>query len=113
METYCKLFIDSSLDKAMIESESGKLINGKFDGFSVVSELLEIDVQTNDEWNPNEEESENSFLYSWYYADVEPCSDVDMCNYIATISNVVRGLQKLGCKVVPSCDFEEQIASQL
>jgi hypothetical protein len=113
MEAYCKLFIDSALDKPNIESEIGQLINGQFDGFSVVSELLEIDVQTNDEWNPYEEASEDAFLYSRYYADVEPCGDVDMDKYISMISNVVRGLQKLGCKVVPSCDFEEQIAARL
>jgi hypothetical protein len=113
MEPYCKLYIDSTLDKSQIESEIGKFINGEFDGFSVVSELLEIDVQTNEEWKQSDEESGDSFLYSRYYADVEPCADVDMDKYISIVSDVVRGLQKLGCKVVPSCDFEEQIASQL
>lgn len=113
MDTYCKLFIDSVLEKTQIESEIEKLINGKFDGFSVVSDLLEVDVQTNDEWDPSHEQSEDAFLFSRYYADIEPITDADMTNYIAKVSDVVRGLQKVGCKVVPSCDFEEHIAAQL
>jgi hypothetical protein len=113
MDAYCKLFIDSVLEKSQIESEIGRLINGEFDGFSVVSELLEVDVRTNDEWNPSQEQSEDAFLFSRYYADVEPGVDVDMDDYISKVSDVVRGLQKLGCKVVPACDFEEHIAAQL
>ena len=111
VELYCKLFIDSMLDKRDIESAIIKHFAGRFDGFTIICNWAEIDVQKNEEWDPERTSWPAGFLYSKFYADVTPVDGVERLQYITELAKIVRLLRERECLVVPSCDFEEDISA--
>jgi len=109
--TYCKVFINTDLDEASLLSIISQLINGKINNINTItSRYIDLDVISNDEFNEkNTSLPKSGFLFYRYFLDVEPIAGTKYENYLSSLKILINGLRKRGFKVIPSCDFEDEL----
>lgn len=107
---HCKLFIDTSMDRDALIEALKIVLGGEHRFYTLYAPRCELDLSRNDEFRPEADFwLDDNFLFSRYYADVEPCGDVDQAVYIATVSTLLEALWAQGIDVVASCDFEDEL----
>jgi|688.fasta_scaffold582262_2 hypothetical protein len=113
MNYYCKLFIDSKMERDAVVGSIASIVKGSIERYSVSCEVAEIDVRSNEEWDIMRVQDANEFLFYRFYADIEPVVGADFEDYLRLVTSIVRELQASGCAAVPACDFEDSIHAKL
>lgn len=113
MELYCKMFIDSPQSWEQLKTRVCTENQGEDRGFTIYFPWGLFDLRENDEWNPEKVGQPDGFLFSKYYADVEPAEGIDEAEYVRSVANLVSGLRAIGNLVVPACDFEDSLESMI
>uniref|UniRef100_UPI003D21D470 1,4-dihydroxy-6-naphthoate synthase n=1 Tax=Brevibacillus sp. FIR094 TaxID=3134809 RepID=UPI003D21D470 len=104
---YCKLFIDTELDREEVSKLIAKSINGIVHKHQCFSEALDIYVNKNDDFDLEKgTEKRDGFLYYKYFLDIEPQKGSDEEVYINTIGKLLENLWRNGIKAVAASDFE-------
>ncbi|EAZ92764.1 hypothetical protein [Crocosphaera chwakensis] len=107
---YCKVFLDTDINREQLLPLIAKLINGKVSRREIETSIAKISVRTNDDFDENQrEEFPDGFLYYRFFLDIEPLKDTDQKVYIETLSHFLESLWSLNYKVVAACDFEEEL----
>lgn len=110
MNHYCKLFINSSLERSAVVTAIASIVAGSVERFSIACDVAEVDVRVNEEWDAIRVGKTDGFLFYRFYADVEPIEGAKPEDYIGLVAKIIRELQNRGCTVVPACDFEDRLA---
>lgn len=106
---YCRLFIDCELNRDQLTKEAAAISCGKISRFTISSGWGEIDIRENDDWDDTKTENQEGFLFYRFSNDVEPNETIARDCYVTGVIELINGLRSLGCKVVPACDFEDEI----
>jgi len=88
------------------------LLGGSFDGRSLSSEGLLIDLFKNKNATPDHGDSDRAVDWP-FYLEVEPL-DSEACQperFIESIAALLKLLRARGVQSAPSCDFEDQLAN--
>lgn len=109
-DLYCKVFIDTNLSYEELFSRIMNYIGGKKESFSyVVTDWCDMFIQKNKEYNIEQYILDSTdFLYWKYYLDIEP-QNIDECEYIKNIANLLSYLREYCKGVVIACDFEDEV----
>jgi hypothetical protein len=106
-DPYCKIYIDTEMSKSELISYIKSLIKGKVFLRSITSEIVEIDVIQNDDFNSSKRLEEGGFVYYPFYLEIEPIKKKINRKYINEICNLLVNI-KMKCRdAVAACDFEE------
>lgn len=110
---YCKLFIDTKMDKAQLVREFAFITGGRIERYTVISSVAEFDIENNEDFSSSckSDDPLDAFLYYPYYIDVYPNSESNFLAsvYIQHISMVIESLWVKNYKIVAACDFEESL----
>lgn len=110
MDTYCKVFVDTDIQREDLVHTIARILNGAADQWNISTDVCDIDVIKNDEFDEEKVKKESDgFLYSRYYLDIESLEDTVTTSYISEITKLVMNLRKINAKVVPACDFEDAL----
>lgn len=109
-DLYCKVFIDTNLSYEELFSRIMNYVGGKKESFSyVVADWCDMFIQKNKEYNIEQYILDSTdFLYWKYYLDIEP-QNIDECQYIKKITDLLSYLREYCKGVVISCDFEDEV----
>jgi hypothetical protein len=113
MVHYCKVFIDSPQSREELKTHICTENQGEDRGFTVYFAWGLVDLRRNDEWSPEKFGRPDGFLFSKFYADIEPAKDIDESEYVRNVAKFVSSLRATGNLVVPACDFEESLESMI
>jgi len=113
MELYCKVFIDSPQSWEQLKTLVCAENHGEDRGFTIYFPWGWVDLRKNDEWSPEKVGQPDGFLFSKYYADIEPAKEIDEAVYVRNVANLVSSLRATGILVVPACDFEQSLESMI
>ena len=108
-DLYCKLFVESSITRDELTREVASISDGSFERYTIVANWGEVDIRLNDEFDERKIDASDGFLFYRFANDIEPSSSVDRESYLAGVAKLVSCLRSRGYRVVPSCDFEDQI----
>lgn len=109
---YCKVFLETPKDRAWAVAALARFLRGEVQGCTVVSDLLELDLLRNEDFDPHRQAGDDGFLYFRYYLDVVPSQSMlgsRRSDYVTTIASILNLLTCEGCQVVAACDFEEEL----
>lgn len=107
-EFFCKIFIDTDDPKATVISFLAESINGNIEMWSVSNDIFTLGLVRSDDFDDLKRGSiSDGFLFSRYYIEIEPNSNVDSESYIASVSLLLESLWIKGFKAIAACDFEE------
>ena len=108
-DLYCKVFIDTNLSYEELFSRIMNYVDGKKESFSyVVADWCDMFIQKNKEYNVEQYILDSTdFVYWKYYLDIEP-QNIDECQYIKKIANLLSYLRKYCKGVVIACNFEDE-----
>lgn len=109
LELFCKIYLDTDFDRALILPNIREVIGGELEQYSsLANENCNLYVLRNDDFHEHRRnELPDGFLFSRYLIELEPNEDVGAETYITTISRLLEGLWSRGYNAVASCDFEE------
>lgn len=109
---YCKVFIDTNLSYEELFLMIMHYVGGKKESFSyIVTDWCDMSIQKNKEYNIEQYILDSAdFLYWKYYLDIEP-QNIDECQYIKNIANLLSYLREYCKGVVIACDFEDEVNS--
>lgn len=114
---YCQCFLE--LDSFESRGElcawlnrilHGKLIPYPFDSIETPWGIL--DVRRNRSYGISKGTNSDpldDFLYWRYYLDIEPAENVPESAYIQNLRKFIHELKKQGVRVVPACEFEDEL----
>jgi hypothetical protein len=109
---YCKLFVDTGMDEKSLIELVGNIVTGSKVGIrTVITEINEIDIIKNDDFDIVKKKANDGFLFFRYYFDIEPKEYVglDQREYISSVAQLLQSLWHLGFNAVCACDFEEEL----
>ncbi|MFG0216219.1 1,4-dihydroxy-6-naphthoate synthase [Brevibacillus porteri] len=105
---YCKLFIDTDIDRESLVQLISKISSGVITKYMISTRASEIEVRKNSGFDSeNRLDKIDGFLYFRYYCDIEPKNENDKMDYVTSIGVLLRGLWDLNIRAVAACDFEE------
>jgi hypothetical protein len=108
-ELYCKVYLDGDGNAASIKQMIADVLRGNLTRRTIRSETLLIDVFDNRKAGASE--SPDDFVRWPYYLEVEPIDPhIKFDSYVSALAFFLNGLRKKGLSVVPSCDFEDELA---
>ena len=109
-EIYCKVFVDWCYGRdELFEIVVDFLQAQKKTFYSLYNEHLFIFIEKNSEYDEQlKNDREDGFLYYRYIFEIYSQSGIDFKNYIKALKNLIDFLRKMGCKVIPACNFEER-----
>lgn len=109
-DLYCKVFIDTNLSYEELFSRIMNYVGGKKESFSyVVADWCDMFIQKNKEYNVEQYILDSTdFVYWKYYLDIEP-QNIDECQYIKKIANLLSYLREYCKGVVIACNFEDEV----
>ena len=107
---YCKIFIDTDKEKETVTDLISTITSGKKEMFGISMESMDIDVRRNEDFNETKRtEKQDGFLYSRFYIDVEPKSNIKQDAYISNVATLLEKLWSMEFKAIAACDFEEEL----
>jgi hypothetical protein len=110
MNIYCKIYVESDLDKAELLQLLARLANGSVHLRTVAAPECEIDVVTNEDFSEaRNAQGPDQFLFYPYYLDMEPTPTTTRAHFIGCVGELLEGLWRSGCKAVAACDFESDL----
>ena len=110
VRNYCKVYLDTDLSKADVLGLIRTVLTGQSESRATISSpSCVVDVEDNDQFDEAMRYQADGFLYYRYLLDVEPVEEVSRERYLQALSDLLRGLRKHLCKVVPACDFEDEL----
>lgn len=114
LNLFCKIYLDTDLDRAIILSDISGAIGGQPGPYSsLVHGICDLDVIRNDDFNEQKRKVlPDGFLFSKNLIEIEPCKGIRTEKYISTISLLLEGLWERGYTAVASCDFEELLLNK-
>lgn len=110
---YCKLFIDTGLNKGELLNAIKEHTGGVQTGHEFISAgWAAIGLDENDEYDSAlVNDQDHGFLYYPFLIDIEPEKSVDLQTNIKEIKKLIAHLTSLGFKVTAACDFEDELKS--
>lgn len=108
LEPYCKIYVYTEMSKSELICHISNWINGKkLYVRSIISNVIEVDVFTNKDFDKKKLHDEDGFIYYPFYLEIESSEDyTDISIFINEVSLLLQNLWK-DCKdAVASCDFE-------
>jgi len=109
---YCKMFIDINCNKEELIDKIAEITNGEKKLFRTIeTSFSEIDVNENDDYYSKE--NDGSFLYYKFFLDIEPNLLAGDGEYISHLSNMIQYFLAQKIKVIPSCDFEDELPTKI
>lgn len=110
---YCKLYVDTDIDKDLLEDHLARALHLRRNNFSLDGDFLNVDVRRNEDYRPSRSDPDGEgFISSRYYLDVEPSENVDRSSYVRAVAGILSLLWSLGAMAVASCDFEDELPSR-
>ncbi len=106
---YCRLFVDCALSREQLTKQIASIVCGQTQRFTVSADWGEVDIRENDDWDETRTDQQDGFLYYRFSNDIEPRETTDRESYVAGVRDLIKGLRARGCKVVPACDFENEV----
>jgi hypothetical protein len=107
---YCKIYVDSHAEKARLLDLIAVIISGSIKMRTVSSPEFEVDLVVNEEFDEARRvQNADQFLFYRYYLDIEPTECVRRERYVESVSNLLEGLWRSGCKAIAACDFENEL----
>jgi hypothetical protein len=109
-ELYCKIFVDTQLFNEQLISLLAALLKATPHGAYVENNYLLITVNRNEDRNDILKNNlQDGFLFYQYYLDIEPFKTTNFELYLQQLKFLVAELRSKGMRVVPSCDFEDEL----
>ena len=108
---YCQLFVDCSLSSVQLLREIVGIVGGEACSYTVAAGWGEIDVLENDDWDALRTDQEDGFLFYRYSNDVVAHDMTNRDRYVLGVIELIEGLRAIGCRVVPACDFEDELGA--
>jgi hypothetical protein len=105
---YCKVYVDTDLDKGKLAALLAGLSGGSLSARTIVAADYEIDVLTNEDFHEARRKHGDGFLFYRYYLDVFPRIEATG-RYVRCVGDLVEGLWNSGCKAVASSSFEAEL----
>ncbi len=107
---YCKIFIDTDLNKDDISQILINLTDGQNNKWGLLTKEYEMDIKINDDFDlKKRSQFPDGFLYYRFYLDIEPTEGTLQENYFKSLSDLLESLWSLNYQVVAVCDFEEEL----
>lgn len=107
---YCKLFVDTDEDYEYTVNLISNIISAKSEKWNITSNIMEIEVNKNEDFDKLKRfENIKGFLFSRYYLDIDPKTNINVEDYISSIAKLLEGLWSNGFKATAACDFEEEL----
>ena len=115
MQLFCKMYLDMDGSVRDVNQLVRTILDGKSEDDAMIStSVCSIYIDENDEFDEVMRTTPaDGFLYYRYFLDIEPVDGVIRGSYVQALSHLLRGLRKNGCKVVPACDFEDELPKAL
>jgi len=112
-DLYCKVYIDGNVSHASLITLISMLLDGKVERRSVSSTYFVADVFVNKHAKFIAEP--NDFVEWPFYLEIEPdnAQTIDPQLYLNSLASLLSALNAKGLKVVPSCDFENELNSSI
>jgi hypothetical protein len=109
-ELYCKIYVDSDLDREKLVDFVAEAIGGPARGHTVESRTAEVDVKRNEDYLESADRGNpDNFVHYRYYFDVVPGGDGDRGEFIRAIGDLLTALWSAGNRAVGAADFEEEL----
>ena len=112
-DLYCKIYIDTESkvqfkDLVLLISN---FIHGEEEfANSYHNDFIEVDIRTNKEYDPCfRNNKKDGFLFFKYYLEVNAIINVEQKVFISQLKSLIDFLRLRGFRVVPSCDFEDEL----
>ena len=111
-DLYCKVYLKSEADLSGLKALMSEILNAGFEGRTVCADHLQIDVFENRGAVLSSDESDRAVCWP-YYLEIEP-ADTEVAQperFVVSIATILKALRLNGVQAVPSCDFEDQLAT--
>lgn len=110
MNWYCKVFLDSHLPYELVLDGISGLTRGEERAAVGGAEILDTQLRQNEDYDERKRGgTEDGFLYSRYYLDIEPSAGVAEQEYVDAIRWLLIEARAAGMRAVAACDFEDLI----
>jgi len=114
-ELYCKLYVDTDLDRDGLADFICALLHSSRQSFhGIFADFGEVEVKRNEDFLPvAAREQADDFVYYRYYLDVFPAGAISEQQYVTGVAKLLRGLKKAGMPAAAACSFEEELQAAL
>jgi len=103
-------FVDANETESTLLKKIETFISGKRDIGSTGNQYLAIDVNYNEEYDKNKKKDlKKGFLFFKFYLDITPQQGAMAEDYMEQLKLLINFLRSQGFKVIPSCDFEDEL----
>lgn len=109
----CKILIDWRKDTEELSYLISNLTGGILAIKTVCSDDFEIDVIRNDDYNPSGTNDEDGFLYFSHYCEIYRAQNTAKADSIDLVTTISRNLKAMSVRVVPACDFENELPDDI
>ena len=106
----CKICIFTEMSKSELIGCVSNLINGQVYVRSIISNIIEVDIFTNEDFDREKLYNEDGFVYYPFYLEIQPSKvNIDISIYIDEISSLLQNLWNDYNDAVVACDFEDKL----
>ena len=108
---YCKIFVYSLMTREQLSNEISDLLDLKLEGnSSIETEFFNIDFFKNKEFDKEKaKEFPDGFLFYPYFLSIDIIDKNKKQDYKEMIKKIMLHLWSKECKLVVSCDFEDEL----
>lgn len=108
-EDFCKVFIQAPVDRDAICARLADGLGAARRGRTLTTTALEIDVTSNQDFDPGRAAADGGFVFFPFYLDVLGVPGLDRAELIAEVARLLGVLRASGWRAVPACDFEDAL----
>jgi hypothetical protein len=114
-DLYCKIYIDSNLERSDLLTSIADVTKGSISLRSVQSDLLDVTVFSNKDFDKNRSGEIGGFVFYPYYIEIEPVDNVAVNSemYKTSIDILLEALWGMCADAVAACDFEDELTQKI
>lgn len=104
----CMLYVDAS--EPLVAAYIDDFCQGKKDGINSYNDVMYSIVSSNDEKNNVKKmDPVDGFLFYSSYVEIISFKNIDKTVFIEHVERLIEFLRSKGMRVVPVCDFEDEL----
>ena len=108
-DDYCKIFVDFSESRDVLSKAIQRVVGGTVQQRTVVSEICEVDVIRNEDFDESKRDSNDGFIYFPYYLDITKVDAASKGAFLDHLKKLLHHFWSTKVRAVPACSFEVEL----
>lgn len=108
-DLYSKVFVNTDITRGELAHVIAASLDGVVEASTVQAQGGELDIEDNEDFDPEQVDTPDGFLFYRYYLDVFPAEDQTREGQVAVVSRLLESLWAEGWPAVAAADFEEEL----